>query len=298
MNPFFTWVGGKRSLVDAILSKFPHDYGRYIEVFGGGGAILFAKPITKFEIYNDFNNNLTNLFNVVKHKPLQFLKELNLFPFNSRYDFEALLNHLNYDIYGDEYYKEELEVGEQYLTPPQLEEVKRIYETRSENLDVKRAVIFFKIIKYSYASGCKSFSCQPQNIRKTFQDIERCSRRLQNVLVENKDFEDLIKQYDRDDALFYLDPPYWSTEGVYSNINFDRETHERLRNTLVNIKGRFILSYNDCPEIRELYKDFKIIEVKRINNMAQRYEAGSEFCELIIMNFEPKSAVSQLQLEF
>ncbi len=85
---------------------------------------------------------------------------------------------------------------------------------------------------------------------------------------------------------------------MYSNINLDRETHERLRNTLVNIKGRFILSYNDCPEIRELYKDFKIIEVKRINNMALRYEAGSEFCELIIMNFEPKNAVSQLQLEF
>ncbi len=92
--------------------------------------------------------------------------------------------------------------------------------------------------------------------------------------------------------------PYCSTEGVYRNINFDRATHERLRNTLLNIKGRFILSYNDCPEIRELYNDFKIIEVKRINNMAQRYEAGSEFCELIIMNFEPENAVSQLQLEF
>ncbi len=62
---------------------------------------------------------------------------------------------------------------------------------------------------------------------------------------------------------------------------------------LVNIKGRFILSYNDCLEIREHYKDFKIIEVKRINNMAQRYEAGSEFCELIIMNFEPEKVIWQ-----
>ncbi len=101
MNSFITWVGGKRSLKDAILSRFPHDYERYIEVFGGGGAILFAKPITKFEVYNDFNNNLTNLFNVVKNKPMEFLKELDYFPLNSRFDFEALLNHLNHDIYGE-----------------------------------------------------------------------------------------------------------------------------------------------------------------------------------------------------
>ncbi len=64
----------------------------------------------------------------------------------------------------------------------------------------------------SYGSGCKSFSCQPrQNVRKTFQDIDRCNRRLQNVLIENKDFEKLIEQYDREGAFFYCDPPYWST---------------------------------------------------------------------------------------
>ncbi len=125
MNSFITWVGGKRAIRHDILSRFPREYDRYIEVFGGGGSILFAKPVTNFEVYNDFNNNLTNMFDVVKKKLMSFLKELDYFPMNSRWDFDALMHHLNHDIYGYEYFKEELDVGEKVLTPPQLEEVKR-----------------------------------------------------------------------------------------------------------------------------------------------------------------------------
>ncbi len=127
---FITWFGVKGSLKDEILSRFPLDYERYIEVFAGGVSILFAKKIEKFEVYNDYNNNLTNLFKVVKLKVIAFLKELNFLPINSRIDFKSLINHLNHDIYGDDYYKEEIELCKKYLTPPQLEEVKRIYETR------------------------------------------------------------------------------------------------------------------------------------------------------------------------
>ncbi len=107
---FITWLVGKGSLKDEILSRFPLDYKSYIQVFGGGASILFAKKIEKFEVYNDYNNNLTNLFKVVNLKVIAFLKELNFLLINSRVDFEALINHLNHDIYGDEYYKEEIEL--------------------------------------------------------------------------------------------------------------------------------------------------------------------------------------------
>ncbi len=296
MKSFINWMGGKGSLKYEILSRFPKSYERYIEVFGGGGSILFEKSPSKFEVYNDFNNNLVNLFKVVKYKPIAFLKALGHLPFHSRVGFEDLINHLNYDLYGDEYYKEELELCEQYLTPPQLEEVKRIYETRCEDLDVERAVTYYKIIMSSYGAGGRSVSCQPINIRKTFQAIDMCSRRLANVFIENKDFEALIKHYDREGSFFYLDPPYWESEGVYSNINFTRETHERLRDTLKNIKGKFMLSYNDCPEIRELYKDFIIIPVERMNNLTQRYEKGSVYKEVLILNYEPEKMPTQMKL--
>ncbi len=61
MKSFINWMGGKGSLKYEILSRFLKAYERYIEVFGGGGSILFEKSPSKFEVYNDFNNNLVNL---------------------------------------------------------------------------------------------------------------------------------------------------------------------------------------------------------------------------------------------
>ena len=97
--------------------------------------------------------------------------------------------------------------------------------------------------------------------------------------VEHKDFENLIKVYDRQNALFYCDPPYHKTEKYY-DVLFTDSDHERLRNSLSNIKGRFILSYNDDEYIRELYKDFNIAEVERQNNLSRGI-----YKELIITNY-------------
>ncbi len=69
-------------------------------------------------------------------------------------------------------------------------------------------------------------------------------------------------------------------------MGFNWNDHVRLRNTLAEIKGKFLLSYNDCPEIRELYKDFSLFDFSRTHSMAQRYEAGKEFKELLIGNYD------------
>ena len=65
MNSIISWVGGKKALRDLIYLRMPKNYDRYIEVFGGGGWVLFGKPPDKcMEVYNDFNSNLANLFYV------------------------------------------------------------------------------------------------------------------------------------------------------------------------------------------------------------------------------------------
>ena len=87
------------------------------------------------------------------------------------------------------------------------------------------------------------------------------------------------------DAFFYADPPYFSTEDMYE-VGFSWDDHVRLRDTLKNIKGRFLLSYNDCPEIRELYEGFSLFDFSRTHSMAQRYEAGKEFKEMLIGNYD------------
>ena len=75
--------------------------------------------------------------------------------------------------------------------------------------------MFLKLLRYSYSSGGKSFACQPFSVVSLFQLIEQVGTRLENTVIENQDFEVLIKHYDRDNAFFYFDPPYYSSEYVY-----------------------------------------------------------------------------------
>ncbi len=286
MDSVISWVGGKRALRELIYMRMPRDFARYIEVFGGGGWVLFGRPPDKcMEVYNDFNSDLVNLFCCIKERPFALLKELNFLPLNSRDDFTALKKYLEKEDFTSQYLQEELELAQHYLSDPQFEEIRLILIEKATMCDVKRAAAFFKLIRYSYGSGCTSFSCQPFDIRKTFHLIWSGSRRLKNTLIENKDFEALILHYDRDNAFFYIDPPYFETEDHYA-VKFRREDHVRLRDVLTGCRGKWMVSYNDCQYIRELYKDFFIESVSRLNNLAQRYDKGCEYSEVIITNYD------------
>ncbi len=284
MKPFVPWMGGKMLLAPDIIQRFPAEYEKYIEVFGGGASVLFAKLPESFEVYNDFNSDLVNLFQVVKDKPLAFLDALMVFPLNSRQEFMELLDIIKGKIPKPDFTEEELQLAEKVLDQESYLEVKEILHERAENRDVQRAVDFFKLIRLSYGSQGRSFACKPVNLKNIQQTISRCSQRLCGVIIENKDFEDLIKQYDRPESFFYLDPPYYKAERRYA-VKFKKD-HERLRDTLKNVKGKWLLSYNDCPEIRELYKDYHIVELKRTLYLVNRYKTDVEYGELLISNYE------------
>lgn len=88
--------------------------------------------------------------------------------------------------------------------------------------------------------------------------------------------------------MFYLDPPYFETEDYYEDVGFTEKDHVRLRDALMRIQGKFLLSYNDCPRIRELYSKPGIFieSTTRLSNIAQRFEAGKQYPELIISNYD------------
>lgn len=253
-----SWIGGKKSLRELIVSLFPLYYERYIEVFGGGGWVLFHKPPgNDFEVYNDFNGLLTNLYRCVREKPNELIDAL-YFVLNSREDFDIVKEALARD---------------------------------SPTSDVIRASYFYQLIRYSYASGLTSFGSQPHDMWGNFPLIEQAHRRLSKVVVENKDFEKLIRQYDRPVSFFYADPPYFETEKYYKNVGedgFKKEDHIRLRDTLMGIEGKFLLSYNDCSFIRELYDapNIQIESYTRINNIKQRYDNGAQFPEILVANYD------------
>ena len=266
-----SWIGGKKALRELIVSLFPIYYERYIEVFGGGGWVLFHKPPgNDFEVYNDFNGLLVNLYRCVREKPEELMEALR-FVLNAREDFDAVRAALARD---------------------------------SPASDVQRAAWFYQLIRYSYASGLTSFGSQPHDIRSNFPLIEQAHRRLAKVVIENKDFERLIRQYDRPVSFFYLDPPYHATEGYYQNIGengFTEADHIRLRDTLLSIQGKFLLSYNDDAFIRGLYDvpGIQIEPVTRLNNIRQRYDPNCQFAELLIANYdmaERAHATTQINL--
>lgn len=286
MNSIISWVGGKKALRELIYRRMPREFERYVEVFGGGGWVLFGKPPdTTMEVYNDFNSDLANLFRCVRDRPLALLKELNFLPLNGRDEFNVLKKYLEKDAFTNEYLSEELELAQRHFTTVQFEEIKSILMENARMNDIKRAAAFYKLIRYSYGSGCTSYGCQPFDLRKTFHLIWQGSRRLKDVVIENKDFEALIRQYDRDNAFIYCDPPYFQTEGHYA-VEFHTEDHARLRDTLSACRGKWLVSYNDCEFIRELYAGFNIEAVSRINNLAQRYDNGCEYAEILIANYD------------
>lgn len=250
MNSFISWIGGKKLLRNKIIEQFPRSgsFDRYIEVFGGAGWVLFAKDKhANMEVYNDVNGELVNLFRIVKYHPEALQKEL-----------DSLL--MSREVFFDELHR----------------------NTRGIT-DIQRAARYFILIKESFGTSLDSFGVSPKNMQNAVEFLSRASARLNSVVVENLDFEQLIKTYDRETALFYLDPPYYEAEKYYPD-RFNLEDHKRLREALRRIKGKFVLSYNDCPEIRELYKDCVIAEVERQDNLVAKV-GGRRYRELIIKNF-------------
>ena len=279
-------VGNKSSILHILYAVFPKKYGRFIDVFGGSGSVLLGKPeVHPFEVYNDFDRNLVNLFRCMKDRTMATIREIGFCNLNSREDFIAIKKFFEYGEFTDEYLSAELQMTELTLPPLEAEEIKETRLRITQDYDVRRAAMFLKLLRYSYSSSCKSFASQPFDIRKLFGLIKELEDRMANVVVENQDFETLIKHYDRADSFFYADPPYFSTEDMYE-VGFGWDDHVRLRDTLKNIQGKFLLSYNDCPEIRELYEGFSMFDFSRTHSMAQRYEAGKEFKELLIANYD------------
>ncbi|MGN0107818.1 MAG: DNA adenine methylase [Hominilimicola sp.] len=249
MNSFIKWIGGKRILRKRIIEEFPAEVERYIEVFGGAGWVLFGKDKhAPFEVFNDIDGDLINLYRCIKyHAP-------------------ALQEELKYIIHSREIFKN-------YVS-----------QLHAEGLtDIQRAARYYIIIRGSFGACKENFATDVTNLSGKIDYLTEIQERLRRVVIEHSDFEKLIKTYDRPGALFYLDPPYYAVEKYY-NSDFSLSDHERLFNVLTGIKGKFVLSYNADKAILERYKDFNIIPVTRFNTLSATAN-NTEYKEVIIKNF-------------
>jgi len=215
------WFGGKGNLINKLISIIPPHH-TYVEVFGGGASLLFAKKPSPVEVYNDINSDLVNFFRVLRspkaYKRLQRLAALTPY---SREEYDLCRSRLNYN----------------------LEEVIRAYRF----FIVARMSMSGKFghgVSWSVTETYGGMACSVKQYLSAIDNLERTHKRLMCVQVENQDFRTLIHRYDTFNTFFYLDPPYaHSTRkgGGYSYELQDSD-HKDLVTLLLSIKSKAVLS--------------------------------------------------------
>lgn len=247
------WLGGKSRLADQIIERMPA-HQTYCEVFAGAAWVLFKKPESKVEIINDINRELTNLYRVVKHH----LGELCA-------QFRWML------VARDEF--------------------DRFMQTPADTLtDIQRAARFFYLAKTSFGAkvhkptfGIAATQGPRLNLLRIEEELSDAHVRLARVFIENRPYDQVIERFDKPGTLFYLDPPYWGNERDYGEGLFSRDDFGRLAAILGRLKGKFILSLNDTPGVRETFDGFRIEAVKTRYSVSAL--ANQQVDEVIITNF-------------
>lgn len=286
------WVGGKGQLMWAIQMLLPSHYKTLVDVFGGSGIITLntAVPRGCLQIYNDLNHDLYNLLFCAKERPMELVRELGFLPINAHDEFDVLQRQLRGEDFTMEYMEQQLDLTEILLQPLQAEIVRQLLLERGSLGNVRRAAAFYKLQRYSYNSSGDSYGVGSCDIRRFFRDLWECSHRLKDAVLENKDFESIITARNDPQTVVYCDPPYYEAE-CYT-VEFPRSDHQRLHDVLVKHTGFAMVSYNNCPYIRELYDDFFIYEVERPNSQSKK--KNNKYREYIMTNYDPRTFAPQM----
>ncbi len=251
-NPIIPWIGGKRRLAKKILPMFPA-HKCYVEPFSGGAALFFMKDQSDVEVLNDINGELVNLYRVVKHHLEEFIRQFKW----------ALISR---EIYG------------------------WLKKTPEETLtDIQRAARFYYLQKMAFGGkvenqtfGTATTSAPRMNLLRIEEELSAAHLRLARAYIEHLSWAECIRRYDRPHTLFYLDPPYWGTEGY--GVDFGLEQYAKMAELARSIKGKMVISVNDIPEMRQAFAGLAMdrVEISYTVGGAGRSKATGE---LIIRNW-------------
>lgn len=248
--PIVPWMGGKRRLAKHLLPLFPvHDC--YVEPFCGGAALFFMKVPSKVEVLNDINGDIVNLYRVVQHH------------------LEELIRQFKWA-----------------LTSRQIFEWER--DTNIERLtDIQRAARFFYLQHMAFgakvtgqAFGASATRNTTINLMRIEEKLSTAWTRLNRVVIEHLDWQDVIERYDCKGTFFYLDPPYWKTGGY--GVPFGLEQYQAMATLAGSMAGKVIISINDHEDMRKIFADL------HIQGVTARYSVGDnrqKAGEMIIRNF-------------
>ncbi|WP_298434610.1 DNA adenine methylase [Geobacter sp.] len=251
-SPIIPWIGGKRRLAKHILPLFP-EHSCYVEPFSGAAAMFFLKPPSDVEVLNDCNDDLITLYRVLQHHLEEFVRHFK-WSLVSRRMFEWLKR-----------------------TPP---------ETLT---DIQRAARFYYLQKLSFGGkvssrtfGIAATSAPRLNLLRIEEDLSQAHLRLARAYIEHLDWRTCVEKYDRTATLFFMDPPYWETEGY--GVEFGLERYHELAEVMGRMKGKAILTINDHPTMQEIFGGFRV-EIVKINYTVGGVGKGQGRQEMTVRNW-------------
>jgi len=261
----FPYPGGKGRKADWILEKVPpHD--TFVDVFGGSGAVIYNKPPSTNEIYNDLNGDLVQFFQVLREREGELSEWVRNIPYS-----RAVYNEWVTDYFD----------GERPEDP------------------VERAGRFF-FLRYAQFAGDISMKNgfkvrAKRSPARTFDNaryrLEELAERFRDAIIENRDYQRIFSTYDDTDidVLYYCDPPYVGGEGYYPG----EFSHEEFAEALLTLESDWMVSYSELPgslvakmmgEVRENGREFHVLQRSRRHRMCR---GATDSTEHLVCSFDP-----------
>lgn len=225
------WFGGKGRYADHIINKMPA-HKVYVEPFGGAAHVIANKPQMGHEVYNDIDGHVVNFLMQVRKDPKAMQQACESIPYS-----RALYEKWKTEDYPQNDFDRAVRwfyMNRSGISKGNAEEVPQTGWRHSTQSGQNPAG--------GYISACAAF--------------ESFANRMKGVMIECKDFRNIIEKYDSPDTLFYVDPPYVGRERFYAG-GFTEEDHRELARLLNQVKGKVVLSYYDDPLILEIYPNWE-----------------------------------------
>jgi len=250
MKTFYCRIGNKSLSAKQIIKYFP-DHDVYTEPFIGAGAVFFLKDKdkSKYEIINDLDTELINSY--------KFLKNIKI-NFNIIKDIKRLSQY------------DTIQKKRMYLSD----------NTKNKNIDKLYKILLNSCNTFSNTGKGKIYKNTNQFTK--LKKINEYKERLNNVIIQNTDYKKILIKYDSPKTLHYLDPPYENSKTLYKDSYMD---YKELETNVRKLKGYVLISLNDSPNIRNIFKDYNIVKIEEIGSkrIANKFTKRTD---ILIMNFK------------
>ena len=257
--PFLKWAGGKRTLIPEIRNKLPKSFNNYYEPFVGGGSVFFSLSDRIKKAYlSDTNHDLMFTYQILKIAPHDLIRELKKYQIK----------------HGVEFYKRIREQDNQspvklaarliYLNKTCYNGLYRVNQSGKFNVPIG---------KYTNPT-----ICDEENLLNVGKVLKQTTLNVHSFGCIKPKQGDLV----------YCDPPYDETFTSYTSNGFNESNQRKLKECCDKWKkaGAFvIISNNNTGLIRELYKKYRLIEVKMARSINCNAQKRNKVTELLILGY-------------